>query len=231
MAFRRVVFESGERVALPSDGALHAARERFRSIIRSLIASNSAVIGHGVVRVTRTAKDARMTVEPPPSLRGSDAFVAIAAERLGQLLALEGHRVKECPAPRTVGRKGDPVPCGGWFVGRPNQRCCSPTCANRDSTRAARFGRAIETYRGFRIDLRSHELYDVADDGSPIMRGEWQPVAFISHDAGVREWLAQRPSGEPLTFRSKTRADMHARRIARAAVDDEIARRTDKKEK
>jgi hypothetical protein len=115
-------------------------------------------------------------------------------------------------------------------VGRPNQRCCSSACANRDSTRAARFGRELGTYRGFRIELRSHELYNVADDGSPIMRGEWQPVAFISDQTGSRRLEPTGPEDKPLAFSSKTRANALALRRAQAWVDGEIARRTDKKE-
>lgn len=203
------MFARGESVELPSDEELEAAHARVREIIRSLVTSGRAVIARGIVEVGRDAQSAWTTVNHPDDDIATDAAVA-----LGRLLARNGHRVKECPAPRTVG-KADPVRCRRWFLGRPNQRCCSEACANRKSTREARVGRALERYRGATIEVQSHELY--SHDDPPRMLGRWQPAALISDDA-VSTYL----DGKPLSYSSKTRADEEARRLAYRLVDSRL---------
>jgi hypothetical protein len=55
----------------------------------------------------------------------------------------EGPLIKACPAAKVRGSAQDT--CGRWFVGRPNQRYCSPQCQNRAATRATRARASTKT--------------------------------------------------------------------------------------
>ncbi len=195
-----IAFERGELVALPSGEDLAAAHARAQAIIRSLVTTGSAVIARGIVVVGRDARSAWTTVDHPDG----DIATAVAIA-LGHLLTREGHRVKECPAPRRV--TADPEPCRRWFLGRPNQRCCSEGCSNRASTWAARFGRAVERYHDTRIEVHSYQL--------PRHPGRWRPVAWIEGPTGSTLFR----SAPGVNYGTRTRADQEARRVARRLVD------------
>ena len=202
------MFEPGKPKSLPSEEELSETHARFRQIIRSLTSEHrQAIIARGTVVVGCNAKRSWSTIDHTDE----DVVATDAAVTLGRLLAREGHRVKSCPAPVTVGKE-DPEPCGRWFVGRPNQRCCSPKCANRASTRAARFGQAIEQYRGAKIEVRSYQL--------PSRPGRWRPSAWITTPTDSTHLVLNDSD-----YSSKTRADQEVRRRAQRLVEQSSSSR------
>lgn len=189
----------GAREPIPSVDELRRAQQRLRSILEAFVNYGRAELGQGRVVVGRTASSTWLTTQPTLDDLETDATFT-----LGRLLEVEGRRVKRCEAPSHVRRREPAKPCGRWFVGRPNQRHCSPRCANLASTRSARFGRAEIPYRGYVIRGASRQLPD----------GNWQAAAEYT---GEEEDVQVEPPRR--FFKTKEKADEIATKFARAIID------------
>jgi hypothetical protein len=129
-------------VELPTDEEMWEIRQALDEIVQSVLGKRPVHIG----QYHATLELIPMTDEGRPYLLNSGQHamqkVELARYALATMIAklwAEGHRIKCCPALKPRAKAGEL--CGRWFVGRPNQRFCSPRCQNRAGTRASRKNR------------------------------------------------------------------------------------------
>jgi hypothetical protein len=129
-------------VELPTDEEMEEIRQALHEIVQSVLEKRPVPIG----QYHATLELIPMTDEGRPYLLNSGQHamqkVELARYALATLIAklwAEGHRIKCCPALKPRAKAGEL--CGRWFVGRPNQRFCSPRCQNRAGTRESRESR------------------------------------------------------------------------------------------
>jgi hypothetical protein len=129
-------------VELPTDEEMREIRQTLDEIVQSVLDKRPVHIG----QYHATLELVPMTDEGRPYLLNSGQHamqkVELARYALATMIAklwAEGHRIKCCPALKPRAKAGEL--CGRWFVGRPNQRFCSPRCQNRAGTRASRKNR------------------------------------------------------------------------------------------
>ena len=129
-------------VELPTDEEMREIRQALDEIVQSVLDKRPVHIG----QYHATLELIPMTDEGRPYLLNSGQHamqkVELARYALATMIAklwAEGHRIKCCPAMKPRAKAGEL--CGRWFVGRPNQRFCSPRCQNRAGTRASRKNR------------------------------------------------------------------------------------------
>jgi hypothetical protein len=141
------------RYSLPSREEISAIHERLRTAIEHILAGQPHDFGHYAVRTRLVTFDGvPWVIEEPEDAITTRSYPDQVQWTFGRLLThlsrewnAHEHKhplpyIRECPGP--VPRQ--PGICGRWFVGRGDQRYCSPVCQNRGATRAAR-ARQAET--------------------------------------------------------------------------------------
>jgi hypothetical protein len=131
-----------DKVELPSDEEMRDIREALHEIVQSVLDEHPVHIGqyHATLELIPMNDAGR----PILYNTGQHAMtnVELARYALATMIAqlwVEGHRIKCCPALKPRAKAGEL--CGRWFVGRRNQRFCSPRCQNRAGTRVSRKNR------------------------------------------------------------------------------------------
>jgi hypothetical protein len=136
---RGIGFDDNTAV-LPTDQELAAIHRLLHDAVRNILAKRPAYLG--IVKADRTilfdgdlpyVSDLPLADEYSYEQLVRDAFVRLL-EGVCERWKEAGHTqpfLKSCPAPKPHRRE----PCGTWFIGRQDQRHCSPQCQTRERTR------------------------------------------------------------------------------------------------
>jgi hypothetical protein len=130
-------------VPLPSEAQLRTAQRAFAEMIESILVGKAVHLGYYALEVRVSVRDGIPSLIEfldigalPDEGQAQYAFARLLS-RVGRDFCdagYEGPLIKACRAPKPRRKE----PCGKWFVGRPNQRFCSPHCQNRAGSRASR---------------------------------------------------------------------------------------------
>jgi hypothetical protein len=131
-----------DAIDLPSDAAMQAMQQEFKRIIEKVLQEETVDLGRH--RTTTSliwirgkpyyVQIPELDDRPHDEVEVYQASLGLA--RLIGELYREGRVIKVCDAPKP--RAPAEERCGRWFVGRPNQTFCSPSCRNLANTRATR---------------------------------------------------------------------------------------------